>query len=190
MTFAGNKAIIDQQQLYSTTTVSISDVQECAQIFEPGMDGHMTGVALLLSKTLGMTADGQPISPGNLIVEIMTLADDLVPSGLVIASATINEDFIASEIPGWYQVIFNDPPLFSKKSRYAIVVHTEGGGTASDTSKPFYSLFSNASSMVDAYPAGMLAAKDPLRSYRDWYSWWDGKDYDAAFVTYMMHGKN
>lgn len=185
------QAVPDQQQTDSDDWyVGVGVTQEVAQTFTPGVNGKLRKISVMLAKHVGFNdRTHEEVYPGNLIVEIQsTVWEDttqqLVPSGHVLATATLPESEIEAFTPRWYDILFRKSPVLSLEETYAIVLRTNDGLPEDWWIQPGSYVWYEAGNIEsDPYPDGTQLIRNSKTSFE-----WTENTYwfiDATFITYM-----
>ncbi len=178
-TSAGATGTLDQSQTtYSNGSVSATGAQEIAQTFTAGVSGSLDHVELNLSAA-GRVSD--------LAVQIETTTVRGLPSGVVLASATVPAGSVPSS-NAWVTVPLSAPAPSSAGTQYAIVLSAPTTVCRSDLfpspsalSECFYRWNAGNSGFEGPYAAG-----GPLLSRDSGASWSSASSYDdLMFQTFV-----
>lgn len=192
LSFAGYKWYVDQYQLDDIDEyVEINSTQMIAQTFKPDYNGVVPSIRFKINKISGITSDNTAVPPGDLIVEIRSTINNLVPSDEILASSRLSELIFEEDNPQWYDISLPNWPFLEKKQTYALVLRiAEDTPDVIDGIPGYYTLYYNGDAAIDPYPAGMLMGKKPDRPYTDWIVWFRWYYMDAAFAIQMTRGNN
>jgi hypothetical protein len=161
---------LDQSQAQTSTPPMGSvaaGTQWTAQTFTAGLSGTLDQVDLCVMRVS---------TPDALTVQIQGVVGG-VPSGSVLASATVRDSDVAQESGGWLVVQLNPPAVLSAGTQYAIVLSAPGGLARPPSVRMYLWNFVYG----DPYPAGRV-----VKSGNSGSSWeLDRQDEDLAFKTYV-----
>jgi hypothetical protein len=172
---AGASGTFDQSQVLHTDAANVEGVLSWAQTFTAGLTGNLDQVDLYLFRDF---------SPGDLTVEIQTVAGG-VPSGTVLATATVPEDTIpmsggVADPPSmWVPVEFASGAPVSSGTQYAIVLSAPDAPCCNHEAWRWWSGASNP------YPNGRLILSITSGTTWDPYPPWYFEGLDATFKTYV-----
>jgi hypothetical protein len=162
---------LDQSQVQTSSQPEMCSLAAetvwTAQTFTAGLTGNLDQADLCVTRVS---------TPDALTVQIQGVVGG-VPSGTVLASATVRDSDVAQESCRWLVVRLNPPAVLSAGTQYAIVLSAPGGSNHPPSVRMYLWNFVYG----DPYPAGGVVISGNSGS-----SWeLDPYGEDLAFKTYV-----